>query len=105
MYFIFFCLFVIMKSNRHIIASIFLALFCILQLADLHMLSHDAGDADCHLCLLSIENQDDGFIGTEILEIPCIISIPADIVRSNYEQNYFDSQISYLLQNKAPPTA
>ncbi len=94
-----------MKSNRHIIASIFLALFCILQLADVHMFSHDSGDTDCQICLLSSDKQDDGFLGTEIVKTPCIISIPADIVRSNYEQSYFDSQINYSLQNKAPPTA
>ncbi|GAA4276086.1 hypothetical protein [Aquimarina mytili] len=95
-----------MKSYRHIIALVFLALFCIIELADIHMLSHDtADDTDCQICLLSSEKQNDGFIGTQVIEVPCIIVIPADIVRSNYEQNYFDSQINYSLQNKAPPTA
>ncbi len=102
---IFFRLFAIMKSNRHIIASIFLALFCIIQFADVHVLSHDSGDTDCQICLFSSEKQNDGFLGTQITEIPCIITIPAEIVRSSYEQTYFDSQINYSLLNKAPPAA
>ncbi len=94
-----------MKSNRSIIASIFLALFCLIQLADTHVLSHDAGDTDCQICLLASEKQSDGFLNAETIEVPCIITIPADVVRINYEQNYFDTTINYSLLNKAPPSA
>ena len=94
-----------MKNNRTIIASIFLALFCLIQLTDIHVFSHDSGDTDCQICLLSSEKQNDGFIGTEVLETPCVITVPADVVRINYEQNYFDSSINFSFLNKAPPSA
>ncbi len=95
-----------MKSYRHIIAVIFLALFCLTELADIHVFTHDAGDTDCQLCVLAFENQsNDGFLGTEIVEVPTIILIPADVVRTSYEKHYFDSQLNYSLQNKAPPAA
>ena len=94
-----------MKSKRPIVASIFLAVFCLIQLADLHVLNHDANDADCQICLLTSDKQDDGFLPTEITKAPCIITIPADVVRSNYEQHYFTASIDYSFLNKAPPTA
>ncbi|MCK8523595.1 hypothetical protein M0D21_18575 [Aquimarina sp. D1M17] len=94
-----------MKAYRHIVASIFLALFCFMQLAELHVFSHDDGDTECQLCLISVDKQDDGFLPTEIIEVPSIIIIPADVVRSNYEQQYFTSTVNHSLLNKAPPTA
>lgn len=94
-----------MKSSRPIIASIFLVLFSFIQLADLHVLDHDANDLDCKICQLTSENQNDGYVGAVIVEAPCIIIIPADVVRSNYEQRYFDSSVTYSLHNKAPPVA
>ncbi len=94
-----------MKSYRHIIASIFLMIFSFIQLADLHVLDHDSGDTDCQICLLASEKHNDGFLNAEVVEIPCIITVPANVVRINYEQHYFDSTINYSLLNKAPPTA
>ncbi len=94
-----------MKSNRHIIASIFLVMFSFIQLADLHVFDHDANDLDCNVCQLVSENQNDGYIGADIIEIPCVIAIPADVVRSSYEQKYFDSSNNYSFLNKAPPAA
>ncbi len=101
----FFCLFVTMKSNRHIIASILLVLFSFMQLADLHVLDHDANDVDCNICQLASENHSDDYIGVDIVETPCVITIPADVVRATYEQRYFYSSVNYSFLNKAPPAA
>ncbi len=94
-----------MKSSRPIIASIFLALFSFIQLADLHVLDHDANDIDCTICQLASENHNDDFVSSDIITIPCVIAVPADIVRSTYEQQYFDTTLDYSLLNKAPPAA
>ncbi len=94
-----------MKSGRNIIASILLVLFSFMQLADLHVLDHDTNDVDCSICQLALENHSDGYTSVDIVETPCVITIPADVVRSNYEQRYFDTSISYSFLNKAPPTA
>lgn len=74
-----------------------------IQLADIHVLSHDSGHTDCQLCLLSFDQQNDGFIPSEIIEVPGIIVIPANTVRSNYEQQYFTTITNYSSLNKAPP--
>lgn len=94
-----------MKSNRHIIASILLVMFSFIQLADLHVFDHDSDDVDCKICLLASENQNDGYIGVEILKAPCVIAIPTNVVRTTYEQRYFDSSNNYSFLNKAPPSA
>ncbi|WP_109436347.1 hypothetical protein [Aquimarina sp. AU119] len=94
-----------MKSNRHIVASIFLILFSFIQLADLHVLGHDANDIDCNVCQMVSENPNDGYISTEIIEIPSVITIPANVVRIKYVQQYFDYSSKYSFLNKAPPAA
>ncbi len=94
-----------MKSNRHSIASIFLILFSFIQLADLHVLGHDANDIDCTVCQMISENPNDGYISIEVIEIPSVITIPANVVRINYVQQYFDYSSKYSFLNKAPPAA
>ncbi|SHI97492.1 hypothetical protein [Aquimarina spongiae] len=94
-----------MKSERRIIAAIFLALFCLMQLAEVHVFSHDGDDGDCQLCLISAEKINDGFLNTEEVNVPCIIVIPTDVVRSTYEQRYFTSTVKNTFLNKAPPIA
>ncbi|MBQ4819852.1 hypothetical protein [Aquimarina sp. MMG016] len=94
-----------MKSKRHIIASIFLIVFSFMQLADLHVLDHDANDVDCTICLLALDHQDLDYIPSEIVTIPEINIIPSEIVRSTYVSKYFGSSLDYSLSNKAPPAA
>ncbi len=94
-----------MKSNRHIIASIFLVMFSFIQLADLHVLDHDANDIDCTICQFASQDQNNEFVNSETVEIPNAICIPADIVRISYEQKYFDSSNKHSFLNKAPPAA
>lgn len=96
-----------MKSNRHIIATVFLIVFSFIQLADLHALDHDhdAGDTDCDLCKMVSENPNDGYISAEVIEILSIITIPENVVRINYVQQYFDYSSKYSFLNKAPPAA
>ncbi len=102
-----FYLFAVMKWNRQIRASIFLVLFSITQLADLHALSHeDATDEDCAICLLAtVEQQEKCFILTKECEVPVRIEIPPHKrITLQYTNLYYNSSINYLFQNKAPPT-
>jgi len=96
-----------MKTKKTIIASIFLVIFSLIHLADLHVLEHhDDSDVDCEICHFAIENHDkDSYIGPEVISLPCIYSIPADIVRSNYEQEFFNTTINYSFLNRPPPSA
>lgn len=94
-----------MKSQRSIIASIFLALFCMIQLADVHVFSHDADDTNCAFCVMASDNAaDDHFTPTHCVDVPQPIVVPADQVRTIYMNSYFASSINYSLLNKAPPT-
>ncbi|MDY8135127.1 hypothetical protein [Aquimarina sp. 2201CG5-10] len=94
-----------MKSNKHIIASIFLAVFCLMQLAELHVFGHDDADTNCAMCLLTLDQADDDhFIITSGSDVPQPILVPADIVRTIYVNSYFASSIDYSLFNKAPPS-
>lgn len=93
-----------MKSHRHIISTIFLAMFCLIQLADIHIFTHhDGNDTDCQICLLCFDKQDDGFLPIEITEIPDTIDTPENIVLLNYEQQYFSIILDHSSLNKAPP--
>jgi len=96
-----------MQTQRSIIATIFLIFFSVIQLADLHVMEHDdLNDVDCNICQLASENHDnDGYIGSEISTISCPHIVPADIVRSNYEQSYFTTEINYSFLNRPPPSA
>ncbi|MBP2831170.1 hypothetical protein J8281_03130 [Aquimarina sp. U1-2] len=95
-----------MKSIRPIIATIFLAIFSLIQFVDLHVFDHEANDVDCQLCQMTSEDtKDDGYLNVDSIEIPSIITIPSNVVRNSYEQHYFDSPTQYLFFNKAPPTA
>ncbi|MHA7056826.1 hypothetical protein ACWGOQ_0006375 [Aquimarina sp. M1] len=92
-----------MKFNKHIVASIFLILFSFIQLADLHVVGHDANDIDCKICKLASENLDDDFVSVDSIEIPKEIIIPVDLVRINTFDTYFDKHERYSFLNKAPP--
>ncbi len=92
-----------MKSNRHIVASVFLILFSFIQLTDLHAVSHDVDDIDCKICQLASEGIDDDFSSLDVLVIPKVISIPLDASKINYENQYFDSSTKFFFLNKAPP--
>jgi hypothetical protein len=94
-----------MKFNRQILASIFLVLFGIIQLADLHIVSHDAEDIDCSLCKFTTDHHTDDFTASSIVTTPNVVQVPADIVRTTYLNQYFGSSITYSFLNKAPPTA
>jgi len=94
-----------MKSERRMIAAIFLTLFCLIQLAEIHVFGHDSCEEECQLCLISAEKINDGFLNTEEITVPCIIVVPTDVVRSTYEQRYFTSTVKNTFLNKAPPTA
>lgn len=94
-----------MKYNRQLIAYICLAIFCFLQLADLHILSHhDVNDTDCQLCLLCADNQNNGYVPIDITEIPSNTTIPKDNVLYVFEQQYFTTTTDHSFLNKAPPT-
>ncbi len=98
-----------MKTQKSIIASIFLVIFSLLQLADLHVLEHDDvddKDGDCEICQLAFENHDkDGYITSDVITIPCVYNIPSNVVRSNYEQQFFNTSINYSFLNRPPPSA
>ncbi|AXT61975.1 hypothetical protein D1816_16965 [Aquimarina sp. AD10] len=94
-----------MKSSRHIIASIFLMIFSFIQLADLHVLDHDANDVDCTICQFASQDHNDDFISAEIVMLPDAVIIPADVVRSTYENRYFKTNKNHSFLNKAPPVA
>lgn len=94
-----------MKFNKQILASVFLVLFGILQLADLHIVGHDADDIDCSLCKFTSDHHNDDFTSVDTISIPEIIQIPADAVRTAYKSRYFGSTNAYSFLNKAPPTA
>jgi len=95
-----------MEKKRVLIASVFLLLFGVMQFAELHVLDHDdADDTDCHICQLASEHHNDGYIGTEIIEIPSELKIPVQIVLSHYEQPYFNTEINYSFLNRPPPSA
>lgn len=93
-----------MDSRRQNIAIIFLALFCMIQLAELHVFGHDADEDNCALCIISLESTDSDFIPIDITQVPEEIIVPANLVRSNYMNNYFASSFDYSLPNKAPPS-
>ncbi|WP_103069181.1 hypothetical protein [Aquimarina sediminis] len=93
-----------MKFNRQILASIFLVLFGIILLADLHIVGHDADDIDCSLCKFTSDHNDD-FTSEDIVVTPVVVQVPADIVRTTYVNRYFGSSTSYTFLNKAPPVA
>jgi len=93
-----------MKSNkRHIIATVLLILFSIIQLSDLHVVGHDDNDIDCEICQLAPENLDDNFIPTDVVETPKVASIPLDRIQINTFDIYFDRETYYSFLNKAPP--
>ncbi|WP_298547070.1 hypothetical protein [uncultured Aquimarina sp.] len=95
-----------MKTNkRHIIASVFLIVFSLIQVLDLHALSHDANDLDCKICQLASENLDDDFVSVDTTEIPKEIIIPEDRIKINNSDTYFDREAHYSFLNKAPPVA
>ncbi len=92
-----------MKFNRQILASVFLILFGIIQIADLHIVGHDANDTDCTLCKFTSDHHNDNFIPADIVTVPEAVYVPADIVRATYVNRYFDSSAAYNFLNKAPP--
>ncbi|MDH7446232.1 hypothetical protein [Aquimarina sp. 2201CG14-23] len=92
-----------MKSNKHIIASVFLILFSFMQLADLHAVDHDANDMDCKICQLASENLDDDFVSVDFTEIPKVVIIPVDRIQINNVDTYSNSESHYSFLNKAPP--
>ncbi|MBG6133174.1 hypothetical protein IWQ47_004492 [Aquimarina sp. EL_43] len=94
-----------MKFNRQILASIFLVLFGIIQLADLHIVGHDADDIDCSLCKFTSDHHNDNFTSADTVTVPEAVHVPADIVRATYVNRYFDSSAAYNFLNKAPPAA
>jgi hypothetical protein len=94
-----------MKFNRQILASVFLVLFGIIQLADLHIVGHDANDTDCSLCKFTSDHHNDDFASADTVTIPEVVHIPADIVRATYVNQYFGSSVAYTFLNKAPPVA
>ena len=96
-----------MKFNRQILASTFLILFGIIQLADLHVVGHDDADADvdCSLCKFTSDNNNTNFTPTDTVTISDIVHIPSDVVRITYINRYFGSTLTRTLSNKAPPVA
>lgn len=94
-----------MKINRQILASIFLILFGVIQLADLHIVSHDTDDVDCSLCKFTSDNHNANFTSPDTITVSDIILVPADVVRITYENRYFGSRIAHSFLNKAPPVA
>lgn len=76
-----------------------------IQLADVHVFSHDAEDGNCAICLMTSDLNDDHFTTTSSIDVPQPIIIPADLVRIDYMNSYYNSSINYSLLNKAPPTA
>ncbi|WP_299259349.1 hypothetical protein [uncultured Aquimarina sp.] len=95
-----------MKTNkRHIIASVFLIVFSLIQVLDLHALSHDANDLECKICQLAAENLDDNFVSVDFIETPKEIILPSDHIQINNITIYFDRETHYSFLNKAPPVA
>ncbi|WP_108867756.1 hypothetical protein [Aquimarina aquimarini] len=93
-----------MKVNRQILASIFLVLFGIIQLADLHVVGHDDDDdVECSICKFTLDHHNDGVIPVDSVKISEIITVPADIVRTTYVNRYFGSSVTHSFLNKAPP--
>ncbi|WP_378179920.1 hypothetical protein [Aquimarina sp. SS2-1] len=93
------------SNNRHIIASIFLILFSFMQLADLHVVSHDVNDVDCELCLIASENLEDNFIPVNSIEIPKEVIVPVDHIQITYTKVNYGINTHYSFLNKAPPVA
>jgi hypothetical protein len=95
-----------MKFNRQILASVFLVLFSIIQLADLHIVGHDtANDIDCSICKFTSDHHNDDFAFLDTVTIPEAVHVPTDIIRVTYANRYFDSSAAYNFLNKAPPVA
>ncbi|GAA0713774.1 hypothetical protein GCM10009430_06000 [Aquimarina litoralis] len=93
-----------MKSNKHIIASVFLALFCVIQLAELHIIGHEDTDSECALCLLTLDQAEDDYVlFSSDIDIPEPKVVSWGIVKTNYVNRYFDSYFGCLPTNKAPP--
>ena len=92
-----------MKNNQRIIASIFLILFSCIQIADLHVVSHDANDIDCNICQFALDQHDDDFDYTCQLEIPDATICISDTSNSFYKSRFVNDYIYFSLQNKAPP--
>lgn len=95
-----------MLKHKHTIATFLLVIFGVTQLADLHALSHDDDleDTDCHVCTLAFDNLDDDCTIPEIVPIPVVVNIPADVVRAHYDRQYFNITLHYSFLNKAPPS-
>ncbi|GGX07135.1 hypothetical protein [Aquimarina muelleri] len=94
-----------MKFNRQILASIFLILFGIIQLADLHIVSHDDNDVDCSLCKFTLDNHNTNFTSPDTITVSDVILVPTDVVRITYVNQYFGSGSTHTFLNKAPPVA
>lgn len=103
MIYIFCCLFVIMKSHRHIVATLLLILFSCMQLVDLHAVGHDASDTDCKICVIAAQNLDSNCTSIAITSIPEAILVPADTIISVYVSPCIERPSSYFFLNKAPP--
>ncbi len=80
-------------------------IFSIIQLADLHIVGHDANDIECHICQLSIDNSSDGFLTPEVISITTPIEIPIDTVVLKHTVSFVYSTTLFNYNNKAPPRA
>lgn len=94
-----------MNAYRHIIASFLFVIFSCIQLADLHVLDHDANDTDCDICLIASQNHLDTFIPSETTIVPDTIFISVDVVISYRINPFINSDYYNTLRNKAPPIA
>ncbi len=96
-----------MKYNKQILATVFLVFFGIIQLADLHILSHDddSGDTECETCDFISKQHHDDFVFTHITFTPKVITIPLNIIKISYRNLDHDIVSIYTFLNKAPPLA
>ena len=93
-----------MDKKRHLIATMFLLLFCVIQLAELHVIDHAHDHSECSLCVLTIDQiQDDYFITAPIIHISEQFETPIRLVQINNPHYYIDPYFGYSPPNKAPP--
>ena len=93
-----------MLRGKRFIASVFLLFFAILQMADLHIIQHDADDKDCMTCQISSTNQTDdhySFLSTDYSIDLIEVFVKKEEITHNYIQ--VDIPSNYICTNKAPP--